>query len=380
MAGLQHRNGRYRILFRYEQSPAGNSLGNTLEVLRDRYLAVHADSLEKNTLYTARIHFAHLLATLGDKKLLRELVQDDLQRHVQRRSGMGIASVTIKKEIHGFRAAWNWGKRAGLVTKEWPGKGLVYPKTKEKPPFQTREEIERRIARGGLSEEDKAALWNSLYLTAEELKRFLDHVRQAARHPFIYPMICMAAHTGARRSELIRAEISDVDFAADQIQLREKKRVKGQVTFRRVPLTPHLRSVLESWLAQHPGGVSLFCHEAEVARSRKRSLRTGFMNQKTRPTAGIERQQNIRLRERPGFAPLTESEAADHFQRTVQNSEWQVVPGWHALRHTFASILATNTDQKLINAWMGHQTLEQQKRYQHLFPKMQHEAIRKAFD
>jgi integrase len=89
-----------------------------------------------------------------------------------------------------------------------------------------------------------------LYLTAEELKRFLDHVRQAARHPFIYPMICMAAHTGARRSELIRAEISDVDFAADQIQIREKKRVRGQVTFRRVPLTPHLRSVLESWLAR----------------------------------------------------------------------------------------------------------------------------------
>jgi hypothetical protein len=62
---------------------------------------------EKNTLYNARIHFNHLIATLGDKTPLPELAQADLQRHVDRRSGEGIAPVTIKKEINGFRAAWN---------------------------------------------------------------------------------------------------------------------------------------------------------------------------------------------------------------------------------------------------------------------------------
>jgi hypothetical protein len=31
------------------------------------------------------------------------------------------------------------------------------------------------------------------------------------------------------------------------------------------------------------------------------------------------------------------------------------------------------------NAWMGHQTAEQQKRYQHLFPQKQQDAIREAF-
>ena len=226
MAALQERNGRYRILFRYQgkqqtlplgkvskveaeaktsqvdylllrlrqklitlpagvsiteflehdgkpperavENAVGNSSGNSnLELLRDRYLAVHTDALEKNTLYTARIHFAHIVVCLGENFLLEELTQDHLQSHVQRRAGMAIRPVTIKKEIDGFRAAWNWGKRVGIVSKEWPGKGLVYPKTKEKPPFQTRQEIQRRIARGGLSESDKAVLWESLYLTAE---------------------------------------------------------------------------------------------------------------------------------------------------------------------------------------------------------------------
>src|ERR1700693_4380522 len=63
----------------------------------------------------------------------------------------------------------------------------------------------RKIARGGLTDDQKKELWGSLYLTAEELLAFLRYLAEAARHPFMYPMVCMAAHTGARRSDLIRA-------------------------------------------------------------------------------------------------------------------------------------------------------------------------------
>lgn len=169
----------------------------TLAVLRDRFLATHAGAHEEGTLGTARTHFKHMAATLGEQFPLAELTLPDLQRHVDRRSAKGIAPVTIRKEIDGLRAAWNWGKRTGLVALEWPGRGLVYRKTKEKPPFQTRAEIKCRIARGGLTDDQKKELWESLYLAAAELSSFLEHVSAAARHPFIYPMICTAAHTGA---------------------------------------------------------------------------------------------------------------------------------------------------------------------------------------
>ena len=176
----------------------------TLAVLRDRFLTTHAGAHEAGTLGTARTHFKHIAATLGDHFPLAELTLPDLQRHVDRRAAKGIAPVTIRKEIDGLRAAWNWGKRTGLVALEWPGRGLVYRKTKEKPPFQTRAEITRQIARGGLTDDQKKELWESLYLAAAELSIFLEHVSLAARHAFIYPMICTAAHTGARRSELLR--------------------------------------------------------------------------------------------------------------------------------------------------------------------------------
>ena len=363
-----------------ESAPAAPRGNTPLVTLRDRFLSMHAGAHEKNTLYTARIHFNHLIATLGDKFPLPELAQADLQRHVDRRSGEGIAPVTIRKEINGFRAAWNWGRRTGLVSREWPGKGLVYQKTTEKPPFQTRDEIRRKIARGGLSGAQTTLLWESLYLTADELAAFLRHVSDAARHPFIYPMVCMAAHTGARRSELIRAEVTDVDFDGQVVTIREKKRVRGQATSRRVPLSPFLAEVLKAWLAQHAGSHHLFCHAGAVKHSKKRSRTTGYLNGKKRPTTDKQRMASVKAREQPGIASLTENEAADHFNRTLQDGEWSIVPGWHALRHSFASICASRgIDQRLINAWMGHQTAEQQKSYQHLFPQKQQDAIREAF-
>ena len=58
---------------------------------------------------------------------------------------------------------------------------------------------------------------------------------------------------------MIRAKISDVDFAAGSIVIYEKKRVRGQRTSRRATLTPILRTVLQEWLAVHPGGDVLLC-------------------------------------------------------------------------------------------------------------------------
>ena len=45
-------------------------------------------------------------------------------------------------------------------------------------------------------------LWEALYLQASELTELLAHVKENATHPWIYPLFCFAAHTGARRSEI----------------------------------------------------------------------------------------------------------------------------------------------------------------------------------
>ena len=49
-------------------------------------------------------------------------------------------------------------------------------------------------------------LWGSLYLEISEIKQVLRSVKKNARQDWFYPMLAMAAYTGARRSELLRCK------------------------------------------------------------------------------------------------------------------------------------------------------------------------------
>ena len=129
----------------------------------------------------------------------------------------------------------------GLVKGVFPGRGLVYPKSDEKPPFMTRKEIERKLA-PKMPAAKQAELWDCLYLSADELAEFLAFVKTRAGHLWVYPTICFAAHTGARRSEILRVLVSDVDFSAMTVLVREKKRSRKQRTTRRVPMTERTAS------------------------------------------------------------------------------------------------------------------------------------------
>lgn len=332
----------------------------TLNELRDRYVQTHSNgAMEQNSLDTVKMHLRHFISSLGESFPVQTLTLTHLQDHVDRRAkkkGLRkrpLSPTTLRKEMASFRACWNWGIQASLVKGPFPNRGLKYPKADEKPPFQTWAEIERQIQQGGLSAVDQLDLWDCLFLTLPEIDEFLTFARQQAGHGFLYPMFCFAAHTGARRSELLRARIADLDLEGQTAILHEKKRSKGKRTNRRVPLSSFLVEVLREWFAVHPGGPQLFCHPLEVVRSKKK---------------------------RTVIEPLTRNEANDHFKRTVEGSKWDKLRGWHVFRHSFASNCAAKAiDQRLIDAWLGHTTEEMRRRYRHLFPDQQRQAIQLVF-
>ncbi len=123
----------------------------TLGELRDLYIAVYSNgAMEENSLATVRIHLSHIIGTLGVSFKIESLRPVDLQKHIDRRArkryrGQPLSAATLRKELATFRACWNWGMQAGRLKEVFPGRGLKYPKTDEKPPFQTRAEIERQI-------------------------------------------------------------------------------------------------------------------------------------------------------------------------------------------------------------------------------------------
>jgi integrase len=305
------------------------------------------------------MHLRHFAKTLGRQFLLQNLTMNNLQDHVNERAkakgihGRKLSPATMRKEIASLRGAWNWGAHAGLLKGSFPNRGLRFPKSNEKPPFQTWAEITDRIAAGGLTNDTIAEFWEALYLQPTEIAELLEHVRERQTQPWVYPLICTAAHTGARRSELLRCEIHDLDFARDTILIHEKKRVRNMRTTRRVTMTPFLKKVLADWLAQHPGGQQVFAQTAQVLRSKKK---------RAEPT------------------PVTRDEAHDHLKRTLAGGKWSVLRGFHVLRHSYISCLAAaGVDQRIIDDLVGHQTEEQRKRYRHLTPELKQEAVRRVF-
>lgn len=244
----------------------------TLGKLFQEYLAHLPDgAMESNSLYTAKIHIAHFERVLGKTFSVRGLSLDDLQGYVQqrgkekgRRKGR-VSPTTMRKELSTFSAVWSWARATGRVDGPFPNKGLRFPKTNEKPPFQTKEEIDRQIRRGGLSETEQEAIWDCLYLTPADLENVLKLVKDRSDQPVVYPMVLMAAHTGARRSEILRSQVQDFDLESNLVVIREKKRAKGRRTTRVVPLSPVLAQTIAEWLKTHPRCKYTFCNRLNAS-------------------------------------------------------------------------------------------------------------------
>lgn len=241
----------------------------------------------------------------------------------------------------------------GLLDRPFPNRGLKFAKLSPKPPFLTLTEVEKRIARGGYTSDEQATLWESVFLSLDEIADLLAHVKRVAQQPFLYPMFVFAAHTGARRSEIIRSHVDDIEFVSGTVLIQERKRIRGKHSSRRVPLSPTLTSTLADWLRVHPGGTASFAQSAEVLRSKK---------ERTLPE------------------PLSPHEVHDHFKRALNGSRFAKLRGWHVFRHSFCSnCAARGVDQRVINSWVGHQTEDMVQRYRHLLPNQNHEAMRLVF-
>lgn len=331
----------------------------TLEELRDQYIkTLSIGAVEKSSLVVMTHQLRRILKVIGPQLPVERLTMNALQGYVnvrakdKGRKGRCISPLTLQAEIACLRAAWNWGRHAGLVKERFPNWGLKFPKSDEKPPFQTWAEIERRIAEGGLKEAQIADMWDCLYLREDEIAELLSYVKQHGTARWLYPLVATAAYTGARRSELLRIETADVDFIGNSIVIHEKKRSRAMRTHRRVPITPFLKLVLEEWLRARPGGPWLFANCDTVKSKTKRSVTT----------------------------QIDEQQCSDHFKRTLRKGKWRVVRGLHMLRHSYVSCLASRgTDQRFIDAFVGHQSEAQQKRYRHLAPDVKRDAVMKVF-
>lgn len=149
-------------------------------------------------------------------------------------------------------------------------------------------------------------------------------------NPQLYPIVIFALCTGARRSEILKLTLHDLDLARQVAVLRETK--NGET--RKVPIVNFLRKVLEAHLqwreefvSDIPGGTPLL------------------------------------FPRRDGQEPIDIRKAWENARERAGIVDFR----FHDLRHSAASYLAMNGASQLeIAEVLGHKTLQMVKRYSHL--------------
>lgn len=311
-------------------------------------------SLEPRTIAQMKSHRVHLEGFFGKKFSLVKLSFNELQKYVVKRSkGKGIRgrttnSNTIKKEIVTLRSLWKWCVASGRIPKNaFPSSGLRYPKATEMPVFQTFADVLKQTKHLDADSNEAKDLWSSVFLNLDEIEELLNHVEKTARHAFIYPMFVFAAHTGARRSEILRSQVADIGRSV--IAIRERKRKKRTNSMRHVPMSKRLKLALKEWEKSKPSTKSTFCNVVGKCKH-------------------------------PPGSEITIDQSNDHFRTSLKGSRFEYLRGWHTFRHSFCSnCAAQGIDQRVIDEWVGHTTEEMRRRYRHLFPNTQQQALESVF-
>jgi integrase len=304
--------------------------------------------LAESNRYTIGVHLRNLQKKMGDKveapidRVTKPDVQGFIQARLKERS-----RTTVSKERATVIQFFRW-----VVGRAYLGRSPAtdlekFATSRKLPPFRTVEEIEAILARGGLKGEEAWAFWDCLYLTPAEISDLLATVRERGRWDVSFLLHAIPAYTGMRRGELLRLHWSDVEFDQDSLIARSKKQSRlVEETSRRIDMHPELKAILLDWQKKRPRGQYVICD------------------------AGC-------------LAALTPREANARFWQPLRGTKWCLSSrknrfkiGFHTYRHSFASNLAAHgVDQRIIDAWMGHQTKEMRDRYRHLFPKSRRSAI-----
>lgn len=330
-----------------EQKPVAKRVLSLVELIETYKTDFTTGAKEANTRKTEEYHFKHITRILGNQPVT-DINAQAIQGYVNFRAQetfrkQKIKPQTIRKEIGTLQSVFSWAAHLGLIVSTFSNRRIVFPKSREKLPFQTYAQINEIVTRGGLSTITERSLWDGLFLNTDEVKEVLQFVKDNTSHHWLYAILATAAHTGARRSELIRSQVEDFQFGANTILIREKKKSKSKETFRVVDMSKPLAEIMRVYFAaHHPGGSYTFASDTDQM--------------------------------------LKSHQANEAFRWLFRNSKWKVLRGFHAFRHSFASNLsAAGVDQRIIDELMGHQTESMRKRYAHMFPEVRKKAIEAVY-
>lgn len=367
--------GSDKIAHLIERKTDDNPL--TLSELRDGYIDyLRANGRTAGHLEGTRIHLDHFIRVLGDRRVTSLTDADmELFRRKREKENAGrpakqkksakakksakkkaqktapkrqISQGTIRADLKSLKAAINWAiSRNPPLLKASP---CTIPSVASNgpKPFLPKEEIERQLER--LLEDERKNLLARWVLDLDEINGLVKLAEK--KMPEMALPLKLICSTGMRRIQLVRLRPNDYYRGALTIRSRKGARQRG---LDEIELTIELRASVAKELENHIKGLQKRCElmfpildEFDYSRGNERW--------KGKSKRTVEQRRCDR---------------ADRlFEKLVKGSDFERLDGYHALRHSFISILVSQGktwDQ--IAAFVGHLDRRTTQRYIHFMPK-----------
>ncbi len=311
------------------------SISNSLFDTASIYLKTAQSRKATSSYKTEQIHLRHFLAFLGDdaKLAISGITSSIIDEYVVwRRESVG--PNTVNKELQTISQMFRFAIERDLYNNNPINPGHRFKKAGVPHRFMTRPEINEQIKRGGLTDKEEKDLMRFRYLKMDEITELL---KLSKRSP-LHPLIALLAYTGMRRGEALSLEWKDVDLKRKKILVRSRKQSSSvEFTGRDIDIHPKLLPILKKLHKTSKKGKYVFSNN-----------QSGYWDQDS---------------------------AYRQFKNLIAGTSFEGI-GFHCFRHSFASNLAAlGVDQRIIDHFMGHQTEEIRRRYQHLFPASRRKAI-----
>lgn len=305
--------------------------------LISKYIAYCSPPVKSvSTCKTEKIHLRRLQEFIDTQSdvLLSEVNVGFFNDYKKFRYEKSIKTDTVKKELTTFQTMFQFALDNGYVTKN-----IVKSVKRDKSQvpsdrFRTIGEVQELVGRGIYQEQELLAIKRYVYLDTNEIRELLELTKNHWMHSIIVTFV----FTGIRRGEMLNLQWCDVDLERKVLQVTSQKQSKKSETKRTIEIHPALLEILK-----------------EIKKTNASKL--------VFTKSDGERISPERLHE--------------EFRSIIKGTKFEGI-GFHAFRHSLASNLAAKgVDQRIIDSILGHQTEDMRKRYRHLFPNQQLDAISK---
>lgn len=262
---------------------------------------------------------------------------------------------TVNRNVNAFRGMIHWAYRVGLIP-EYKLHGYENLKESARSGIGRRclsnEEIKRLLSaldKREADKRDKRENYEKSYTRKYRLQNGLPVLDRdcppvgEGYYDFVYPMVCLALHTGARKGSLIGLKWRDVDFGKRVIVFQGEMSKSGNAIVS--PINSFLLEVLSKWKRQN-----------EIS------------------DAPRDLEKYILYPCQDPYQPISNS-APTCWTSLLEDAEISNFR-WHDLRHTFASTLAnSNVPLPTLQALMGHANIKTTSLYLHATDEQKKSAV-----